>query len=181
MAGKIILILGPMYSGKTSHLLKHYERSIIAKKRTLLIKHSADERYITDSVCTHNNQAEVANIICPNLMQHLNEAKQYDNVFIDEGQFYDANISIFCNELANYGVNIYISALNGDYKRQIFENVAILIPLANKIKKFSAICMKCHCNDGSYTHRITNEIGKVLIGGTDKYITLCRTCYEKLK
>ena len=178
MTGKLVLILGPMYSGKTSYLLKSYERSLIANKKTLLIKHSFDNRYSHNKVCTHNNNAKTANLICNNLMENIEDALLYQNVFIDEGQFYEDNIDKFCNILTDAGINVYISALNGDYQRKIFENVALLIPLANKIKKFSAICMECNNNRGSYTHRISCETDKVLIGGIDKYVTVCRKCYN---
>jgi thymidine kinase len=164
MMGKLVLILGPMYSGKTSYLLKSYERSLIANKKTLLIKHSSDNRYSHNKVCTHDNNVKTANLICNNLMDNIEDALLYQNVFIDEGQFYKDNIDEFCNILTDSGINVYISALNGDYQRKIFENVALLI--------------QCNDNRGSYTHRISCETDKVLIGGIDKYVTVCRKCYN---
>jgi len=184
MSGKIILIIGPMYSGKSSALLRYFNRSLIANKRSILIKHSNDDRYDKNYVCTHDNKKARVGLSCNNLMKEALEViDNYDNFFIDEGQFYDANIRQFCDIVANKGKNVYISALNGDYCCEIFPNISKLIPIANKIVKLTAICMECRDNSASYTHlKVENKNSKnrIIVGGMEKYVSLCRMCYNKL-
>jgi len=52
--GQIHLILGPMFSGKTTELLRQLKRHSIAQHKCLLIKYAGDTRYSIEAVSTHD-------------------------------------------------------------------------------------------------------------------------------
>jgi thymidine kinase len=186
--GNITLIIGPMYSGKSTELLRYYNRSKIAEKRCVLIKHISDTRYDNENICTHDNKKIKADIKCHDLMKDVYEKiNNYDNIFIDEGQFYDKNIKEFCEKVADKNKNIYISGLNGDFCKEIFKNIALLIPIADEIIKLNSICMNCKNKVASFTYlkreKINRNIGvnnRILVGGKEYYLSVCRQCYIRL-
>ena len=163
------LILGPMYSGKTTELFRVVERYNISKKKCTIIKYAEDTRY-GHNAYTHNLQ-EMPAISTLNLMSV--DISNYDVIGIDEGQFFP---DIFEFILKNQNKIIIIAGLDGDFRREPFLNLLKLIPYANKVKKLNAICMKCF-NKASYTKRISEEMEIKVIGGKDKYLAVCANCF----
>lgn len=87
--GTIEIILGPMFSGKSTELLRRLRRQEIAEKKVLLVKHKLDERYegSNQNVVTHDLNSAKATLISANLSQDLLLSglyKQADVVGIDE-------------------------------------------------------------------------------------------------
>jgi thymidine kinase len=84
----INLILGPMFSGKSTELLRRYRRYTIGKKKCLLVKTACDNRYDADKLCTHDEIGETA-VRCSTLkeLQTLVDVTKYDVICIDEVQF----------------------------------------------------------------------------------------------
>lgn len=179
--GRLNLIIGPMYSGKTSELLSRYLRYEIAGKKCLLIKFKNDDRYDKDKIVTHNLFKQDA-LSCSELKSFDNIVKDYDIILIDEIQFYpDANI--FCNKWANEGKIVEASGLNGDYQRKPFNQISLLIPLCDNIKHLVAVD-KVDGNDAPFTCRLSNDNRQTLIGGKDIYEAMNRenfTKYSELK
>ncbi len=101
--------------------------------------------------------------------------KRFDVIGIDEGQFYSDVVS-FAEEAANLGKIVIISALDGTYLRTGFEHIMTLIPMAEKVKKLSAVCRTCKRN-AHFTFRISESESLELVGGTDVYKPLCRACF----
>lgn len=175
--GRIYLILGCMFSHKTSELIKIYRRKIIAKSRCLLIRYKRDTRYDLQDLSTHDGLKIPAVSTEELLKLNLNHA-DYDNIFIDEIQFYPDKLQ-FCDDMANQGVNIYASGLSGDYQRKPFQGMGDLIAIAYDIKFQTAVCDVCHRdNSACYSKRITNSDQTILIGGHDTYQAVCRTCWR---
>lgn len=52
--GRIELIIGPMFAGKSTELLRRVKRHEIAGSKCLRIKFAADTRYSSDSIATHD-------------------------------------------------------------------------------------------------------------------------------
>ena len=109
----------------------------------------------------------------------MKKALDYEVVGIDEGQFF-SDLIPFSESLANVGKIVIIAALDGTYQRTAFGDILKLVPLSESIIKLNAICMVCY-NTAGFTKRITNEKAVELIGGTDKYMAVCRECYHMKK
>lgn len=173
-AGHIEVILGPMFSGKTTELIRRIRRYTIAKKRCLQIKYKADTRYSEECASTHDKQM-IAAKSCTYLKEAENLLENYDVIGIDEGQFFQDVVS-FAEEAANKGKIVIVSALDGTFKREAFGSILDLIPIAEKVTKLNAVCMLC-CQEASFTKRLSEETAIEVIGGSDKYIAVCRSCF----
>lgn len=185
----ITLIIGPMFSGKTTELIRLVDRKNIAGKKCIVIKHSIDTRYDSDSerhITTHNQYSyksvDVISVssITEDLVRELIHTKNV--VAIEEGQFFP-ELCQWCNIMANNGIDVIVSALDGDYKQEMFGEGEIgkLIPHSEVVIKLSAICMRCRNADAHYTIRTIDGNEQILVGGNDIYQSVCRKCLIKFK
>lgn len=178
--GEIQIIIGPMWSGKSSELLRRY-RLYQLKYSCCIIKHSIDDRYSNDNtVVTHDKLKCNNNVIQCNddIMNCYDLASKYQVVCIDEGQFFK-NLVIFCEALANTGITVIVAGLDGDFNRKPFGEILQLIPLAERVTKLSAICDFSGCKkNASFTHRTVSGSEVVVVGGSDKYKAYCREHYN---
>jgi len=175
MKGNLELIIGPMFSGKTSELIRRYSRNIIAEKKSLVIRYSEDNRYSLTNIVTHNG-IHVEAVSCQKLSE-LELDEYIEILFIDEIQFYPDAYE-FCLEQINNGINLIITGLNGTFDRIPFSNVSKLISLATDITFCKSICHYCKKDIGCYSKRISAERDNIVIGGTDKYRAACKDCFE---
>jgi thymidine kinase len=173
--GKIVLILGPMFSGKSTRLIGLIRKYTYKAKKTIMIKYFADNRYSEKSEVVTHDLMKYDSINCKNLRDHFEKLKQYDVIGIDEGQFFPDLVEV-CQELALMKKTIIVAALNGDFRMEPFPVVANLIPRADKIKLLNAFCFKCH-KDAKFTLRIVQSNETVLIGAGEAYKPACRECH----
>lgn len=171
------LILGPMYSGKTSLLISRYERYSLGGKRCLVIKYGNDKRYHEENVCTHNEIKLKAIQTC-SLATISSLVTSYDVILIDEIQFYD-DASIICDDWANQKKIVECYGLNGDFRRQPFEQISLLIPKADSIQHLTAIDQKSG-KDAPFTFRTNDDQQQELIGGKGLYVAVSRASYHKM-
>ena len=111
--GRIDLIIGPMFSGKTSELLRWVRRHKFGGKKVLLVKHKRDVRWAGgSSIATHCGSTSQASIVASTMAQvaEATTQGQYDVIAIDEGQFFP-DITEFADMLANQGFHLMIAAL----------------------------------------------------------------------
>jgi thymidine kinase len=182
----VTLIIGPMYSGKTSELIRLIDRKRHADKKCLIIKKEGDIRF-DDSYVTTHSQIRYKNCDVIHLMDITDEfidnlilSKKYDVVGIEEGQFF-VDLSKYCNKLADGNIDIIISALDGTFKQELFKEIGILIPWAENVIKLNAICMMCKNSDGNYTIRTNDIKEEICIGGEEMYKSVCRPCLNNFK
>ncbi|RNA40085.1 Thymidine cytosolic [Brachionus plicatilis] len=174
--GQIQLILGPMFSGKTTELIRRMRRYETANHKCMVIKYEKDNRYDdTDAISTHDKHMYSANVKTSCLLDQEFSALKYSVIGIDEGQFYK-DVVEFCEKMANMGKIVIVAALDGTYQRKGFGSILELVPLAESIVKLTAVCMYCY-NDAAFTKRKGNETQIELIGGKESYLAVCRTCY----
>ncbi|XP_044275824.1 thymidine kinase, cytosolic isoform X1 [Varanus komodoensis] len=174
--GQIQVIFGPMFSGKSTELMRRVRRFQIAQYRCLLIKYAKDTRYCVNGVSTHDrNTMEALSACCLKDVQQ--EALSCAVIGIDEGQFFP-DIVEFCETMANAGKTVVVAALDGTFQRKAFGNILQLVPLAESVVKLNAVCMECF-HEASYTKRLGAEKEVEVIGGADKYQSVCRVCYFK--
>jgi len=189
--GSLELIIGPMFSGKTTLLISRYKE--IIKNNTnntnnfiLVINYYKDIRYGNNSIISHDKESIPAiNIsflsIVNNLFELSNssEINDYNYIFINEGQFFPDLKQSVLTLIERYNKNVVICGLDCDYKQEKFGQIWDLIPHADKVIKLQGKCNNCS-NKSLFTYRLTNELQQEVIG-TQNYIPLCRTCYNYFK
>jgi len=174
--GQIQVIFGPMFSGKTTELIRRLKRYQIANHKCLIIKYANDDRYDKDGIATHDKQTLAATSTLElSSLKHVSNS--YSVIGIDEGQFFP-DVVPFAEQMADKGKIIIVAALDGDFQRRGFGNILNLVPLAENIVKLNAVCMLCF-QEGSFTKRKGSETAVEVIGGQDKYLATCRACYHK--
>lgn len=174
--GQLQVIFGPMFSGKTTELLRRIKRYEVAAYSCLVIKYEHDKRYSDDGVATHDRQTFKA-ISCSRLQDVVNIAVKYEVVGVDEGQFFP-DVVEFCEKMAKLKKTVIVAALDGDFQRKAFGNILQLVPLAESVVKLSAVCMNCY-GEGSFTKRLISDTTIEVIGGADKYMAACRDCHSQ--
>ncbi|XP_029290771.1 thymidine kinase, cytosolic [Cottoperca gobio] len=175
--GQIQVIFGPMFSGKSTELMRRVRRFQIAQYNCLVIKYIKDSRYSDTGMATHDKCTMEA--VPASILGDLRPlALQACVIGIDEGQFFPDTVE-FCEEMANLGKTIIVAALDGTFQRKPFGNILNLVPLAESVVKLNAVCMQCY-KEAAYTKRIGAEKEVEVIGGADKYQALCRKCYGGL-
>ena len=174
--GRIELILGPMFSGKSTRLIELIRKYTYKAKKTLMIKYHADKRYSDKSEVVTHDFIKYDSIECTNLIDSYDKLKNYDVIGIDEGQFFNDLVEV-CEELALQKKIIIVAALNGDFRMEPFPVISKLISKADKIKLLKAYCFNCH-KDARYSLRIVQSNETVLIGAGEAYKPACRECHK---
>jgi thymidine kinase len=178
-SGYLELIIGPMYAGKSTELIRIINRYKCLNKRIIVINHVLNNRYGSESLTTHNRE-KVDSCILLDKLNDLNKdlLNNTDVIIIEELQFFSDSYESIIDWCDNYHKSIICAGLDGDYLRKPFGDVLKLIPHADKITKLSALCKKC--GDGTLAHftkRITNNNETTLIGSDDIYEAVCRKHY----
>lgn len=175
-SGQIQLILGPMFSGKSTELIRRVRRYRIAGHQCVLIKYHRDERYSIDKVATHDQQTFSA-VKAEFLKQVEDHCLNYSVIGVDEGQFFP-DVVEFCEDMANRGKTVVVAALDGTFERKSFGAILGLVPLAEDVLKLKAVCNMCK-GEAAFTKRTTDEKEVELIAGNDKYMAVCRPCFYR--
>lgn len=179
--GRLEVICGPMFSGKTEELIRRLRREQIGQKSVILFKPSIDTRYGED-VTTHNGVSFAASVCEDSLFSR--EGKFKEVIGIDEVQFFDPKEAL--NDilwLANNDYKVIVSGLDMTYRQEPFGIVPELMAYADSVTKLSAVCHKCGA-DAIYTQRLID--GKpasfsgdtIVVGGLEVYEARCRGCFE---
>ncbi|KAG5505771.1 hypothetical protein JKF63_05107 [Porcisia hertigi] len=177
-SGRVELIIGPMFAGKTTELMRRVKREIHARRSCFVIKYSKDTRYDEHNVASHDQLTLRAQAAVSQLKEVHDKWQRFDVVAIDEGQFFPDLVN-FCNTAADAGKIVMVSALDGDYLRRPFGKICDLVPYCEAVDKLTAVCMMCHEQPACFTRRTVNVEEQELIGGSDLYIATCRGCYKK--
>lgn len=187
--GKIIVITGPMFAGKTTRLLKEIQKARNGNKKAVLFKSGIDNRYSESEVVTHDG-ARLPAMILPDDERCIpvlrKAAEEYDIIGIDEGQFWDGTegLAMELNKLASQSKSIYISMLNRKKDYELFGIGKEILACADQIYTLQSKCWKCG-SKASFTQRITpwpksNRMAD-FVGGAKDYQPICRLCLTRLK
>lgn len=172
------LFIGPMYSGKTELLIKTAKK-IAKKEKCLIIKYYMDDRYgdVNKLISKSGDSLHSTDNIRIVNAKTLSDISDFiENViFIDEGQFYP-DLYEFCMKWINLDRRIFISSLNGDYKRENFGQTSALLSQCDKITHLLSKCSYCGA-PAPFTCKIIKNEAQVEVGGEDKYKASCRKCY----
>lgn len=175
--GYLEIFIGPMFSGKTSKLIDLYKQYSFCNIPLAVINHSSDTRYDDTMLSTHD-KIMIPCIQTSTLTRVTNDMDNVDVILINEGQFFE-DLYDFVVDMLKFNKKIYVSGLDGDFKRTKFGKILDLIPLCDKVTKMTSLCSLCkNGTPGLFSMRLTNEKEQMLIGSSN-YIPVCRFCYEE--
>jgi len=169
----IELIIGPMFSGKTTELIRRCRRRMSVGLNVIILNHTMDTRNGKGKVVTHdgiNMESAACDSIDPE--KYL----MHDVIAIDEAQFFngiDDSIMILAEK---HGKQVIMSCLSGDANRKPWPGVDSLIAISDQIIHCRALCVVCH-KPAAFSKRHQPSDTKIDIGGKDKYSSVCRECY----
>ena len=175
--GRIEVICGSMFSGKTEELIRRMRRASFAKQRVEIFKPAIDTRYSEENVVSHD-QHTILSTPVDSSSSILLLSSDAEVVGIDEAQFFDKGLVNVCNELANKGVRVIIAGLDMDFQGRPFGPIPGLCAIADEVTKVHAICVKCGAL-AYISHRLVQNDKRVLLGEKLTYEPLCRECYQK--
>lgn len=179
-SGRIEVICGSMFCGKTEELIRRIRRAVIAKQTVQVFKHTLDDRYEgTQKVSSHSGLNIPA--------QHVGEAEaimplvEPDTtvVAIDEVQFFEDAIITVAQQLADRGIRVILAGLDMDFRGKPFGTMPSLLCLAEEVTKLHAICVVCG-EEASFTQRLVNgeparfDDPVILVGAQEAYEARCR-------
>ncbi len=177
--GKIEVITGCMFSGKSEELIRRIRRAQIARQKIQVFKPSIDTRYSEINVVSHTGE-QVKGVPVKSSNEILTKLMPDANVIgIDEAQFFDNKIIDIVSMLADRGLRVIIAGLDMDFRGEPFGPMPFLMAIADDVQKLHAICTVCG-EDATRTQRLIN--GKpayyddpvVMIGASEKYEARCR-------
>lgn len=185
--GKLEVVCGSMFSGKTEELVRRLRRAEFANKSVLTIKHKIDNRKSHSCIVSHNGLEREAFPIsgCEQGIEALKKVidQDYDVIGIDEIQFFPPEIIDTIRELVEKGKRVIVAGLDLDFKGEPFGIVPTLMALADDVLKLHAICLVCG-DEANFTQRLINgqpakyDDELILVGADECYEARCRRCYK---
>lgn len=184
-SGRIELICGSMFSGKTEELIRRVRRAIFARQKIQVFKPDIDNRYHLSQVTSHNGLGVEAQPIraAQDILAQLHP--QTTVVAIDEVQFLDREIVAVCQQLALDGKRVICAGLDTDFRGEPFGFIPDLMARAEMVDKLRAICVVCG-EPASRTQRLVNgqpaffDDPVVMVGAAEVYEARCRHCHQLL-
>ena len=175
--GRIEVICGSMFSGKTEELIRRLRRAKFARQSVEIFKPTVDVRYSAVDVVSHDDNS-ISSTPVDSAQNILLLASGVQVVGIDEAQFFDDGLVDVCNQLANSGVRVIVAGLDMDYTGKPFGPIPKLMAIADDVTKVHAVCVRCGAL-AQFSHRLAKTDKLVLLGETDSYEPLCRKCFLK--
>lgn len=184
-SGRIEVICGPMFAGKTEEVIRRITRMEYAKKKFLVFKPQIDDRYSTDEVVSHSSYKKKAINIKSG--KEILDYITYDiqAIVVDEVQFFGEEMIEILTQLANSGLRVICAGLDLDFKGKPFGIIPSLLAIAERITKLTAICLCCG-EEATRSQRIIDgheayeDDPIVLVGAKESYESRCRRCHKVL-
>jgi len=181
------VIIGPMFSGKTSELIRLVEREVYARRKAAIFKPSFDRRYSARQVASHNGlrydafsiEASKAGV---RRIPELAEKEGLEVIGVDEVQFFDDSIVSLLDDMA-YRKQVIACGLNMNFRAQPFRATMQLAAKADRVRYLSAVCVICG-REATRTQRLVGgkpaprDSPVIVVGGKELYEPRCRNCYE---
>ena len=174
--GWIEVICGSMFSGKTEELIRRTKRAEIANQKVKVFKPLIDLR--SKNFIESHDETKLKCIEVKSSSEILDKINDCDVVAIDEAQFFDDQIVMVCNKIANSGIRVIVAGLDMDYLGNPFGPMPNLMAISEYVTKVHAICKKSG-NIANYSYRKNNRKDLVVIGEKDKYEPLSRSVFNE--
>jgi len=185
-SGRVEVICGSMFSGKTEELIRRLRRARIARQKVQVFKPALDNRYAEEKVVSHNGQGlEAAAVESAASIQQQVEAGT-TVVGIDEAQFFDAELPAVVDALAGRGIRVILAGLDMDFRGEPFGAMPLLMARAEDVTKLHAICVVCG-EEASRTQRLVNgqparyDDPVIMVGAAEVYEARCREHHVVLR
>lgn len=183
--GKLTVIAGPMFSGKTGKLVAMVEVFTRMGHKVLTVKPKLDDRFGGRSELHshdhHTTQAIVVDGEAPDIIEQKILGTGADKVIFDEVQFFDRTKMIqIILHLKKRGLHVIAAGLLYDYMRRPFGGTPDLLGLADERLELFSICQKCG-SLARHSERVGGSKKQVDVGSEDKYIAVCEKCHKIYK
>lgn len=175
--GRIEVVCGSMFSGKTEELIRRLKRAKFAHQCVEIYKPAIDTRYSDDNVVSHDANS-IGSQPVKDAKEILKRSKAADVIGIDEAQFFDEALTEVCVQLANEGKRVIAAGLDMDFQGKPFGPMPALCAVAEEVTKVHAICVRCGAL-AHVSHRTVKNEEQVMLGEKQEYEPLCRACYLK--
>ena len=181
MRGKLETIVGAMFAGKTSELLKRILWAKHQSKKIIVIKPIIDNRYDQEKIITHNDLSH--DCFSMKNWKHVNDNFKFnkdivDVVFLDEIQFMNTDETLENVEtILNNGIDVVCSGLDQDSRGRPWETSSMLLGLSDKIIKIYGFCNVCGM-EATKTYRKTEGGDRTQVGAADIYEPRCLKHWE---
>lgn len=173
--GRIEVITGPMFSGKTSEVLRRLMRYSLAGKSYVYLKPKCDTRNQKTSISTVRGELNITPIYSDSFLD-ISEICNSDVIVVDEAQFVKHGLKGFCRSHRNDGQIVLICGLDMDSHMEPFSQMGDIMAIADSVTKLTAIC-KCGA-EAPFTKKISGNPGqRIEIGDKELYAPRCLNCY----
>jgi thymidine kinase len=177
--GKIEVITGCMFSGKSEELIRRLKRAKIAKLKVQVFKPSIDTRYSIVEVVSHTGE-KIEALPVTSSKEIFDKVEVDTNVVgIDEAQFFDSGIVEVLKKLAKRGSRVIVAGLDMDFRGEPFGPMPYIMAIADDVLKLHAICTVCG-EDATMTQRLINgepasyNDPVIMIGANETYEARCK-------
>ena len=173
--GSLDLIIGPMFSGKTTELIARAKELKSMGTNVLCINHVVDTRYSCDAKIVSHCNEWIEAIRTDNLMSSFvtEQVEKHDVVIIEEGQFFDDLYEFVMYCVNGFGKHVIVAGLDGTYQQRPFKNTIDLVPFADNLTKLYGSCHICG-KRAPFSKRLIDQQGDVVIGAYGVYACVCR-------
>ena len=175
--GRIEVICGSMFSGKTEELIRRIKKVELADEKYIIFRPKIDSRNPENKIISHAKN-EISASIVSSPKEILDLSVNYPVIGIDEAQFFDQSIVDICNLLANKGHRLIIAGLDMYYEGIPFGPMPNLMACAEDVMKVHAVCVETG-NPAGYSYRKDSSDDLVLIGEKKEYKPLSREAFVK--
>jgi thymidine kinase len=178
--GRMEVITGPMFSGKSEELIRRLKRAQIARLRVVSFKPDIDLRYQPDAIASHS--AQTIEAVAVRDVERMRAVlfpvlDTIDVVGIDEAQFFDGTLVGLAMELVQAGKRVLLAGLDTTFAGEPFAPIPELMAIADEVLKLSAVCMVCGA-PAIHTQRLGTSQQLVVVGATGVYEARCRACFR---
>ena len=185
MSGKLTVVCGPMFSGKTEELIRRVRRAYHAEIGVQIFTPSTDTRRAGQLVShagtdlQHQKVPFAPAIIGPDEPFAYRVRSNVNLVVLDEAQFFSKIVVLEVLALLRRNVSVFAAGLDRDFRGRPFGPVPFLLAHADEVVKLTAVCASCKTLDsGTMTHRLSDGDAQIQIGGVADYQPLCRSCWD---
>jgi len=174
--GRIELICGCMFSGKTRELLARLAEAGRRGRKVAAFKHGSDNRYSQGEIVSHDHERAAA-VPVTNGAQIVEYAGDAEVIGIDEAQFFGEDLPEACRRLAERGCDVVAAGLDLDSWGLPFGPMPRIEAIADRITRLTAVCARCGAA-ADHTQRLAPVEGQTLIGGPGEYEARCEACFR---
>jgi thymidine kinase len=182
--GKLEVICGPMFSGKSEELMRRIRRAQIAQQKVIVFKPALDTRYAVEKIVSHSGSSYEAYPV-DNAQALLDLTTQHNAhvIGIDEVQFFEPGVIAAICTLIDGGKRVLCAGLDLDFRGVPFGSIPTLLAIADTITKLSSICTACG-NDAHFSQRLINDVPAkfhdpiIMVGAQESYQARCRSCFS---